>query len=140
MCRCCLDCVGGITLLRVLVFLGNCMVCWFWVACFSPAAKGVAWDLIDTVDDVNGMDDYNWSTVVWEFFVDAMEETKEKMRIIKNLQKLGLQWYYKYDIKSCMYVSYSALIWAMLNKLQKLGTLLPSNIVYCLPQHILHRW
>jgi len=78
----CLSCVGSIILLRVLVFLENCMICWFWVACFSRAVLGVAWDLIDMVNDID--DITNWAAI-WEFLVDVMEETNEKMRTIKNL-------------------------------------------------------
>ena len=50
---------------------------------------GVASNLIDMVDDVNGVADYNWSAVVWEFLVDTMEEMKKKMRTTKNLQING---------------------------------------------------
>jgi len=41
--------------------------------------------LIDKIDDVDGVVDYNWPVVVWEFSVDTMEETKEKMYTMKNL-------------------------------------------------------
>jgi len=46
---------------------------------------GVAWNLIDTVVDVDGMADYNWLVDVKKFLVDIMEETKEKMHTMKNL-------------------------------------------------------
>jgi len=41
--------------------------------------------LIDIVDDVDGMADYNWSAIVPKFLVDVTEETKEKMHTMKNL-------------------------------------------------------
>ena len=38
------------------------------------------------VEDVDGVGEYNWLEVVWEFLVEAMKETKEKMWTMKNLQ------------------------------------------------------
>jgi len=47
---------------------------------FLCSARGVAWELIDLVDDMDRL-----ATVVWQFLVDALDERKEKMRTTKNL-------------------------------------------------------
>ena len=41
------------------------------------------------VEDVGGLQEYNWSEAVWEFLVDAMAECREKMRTMKNLKING---------------------------------------------------
>jgi len=56
---------------------------------FPRSAGGVAWELIDLVEDVDRLGDYNWAAAVWQFLVDALGETKEKMRRTKNVQISG---------------------------------------------------
>jgi len=51
--------------------------------------QGVAWELIELVEDVDGLAEYNWGAAVWKFLVDAIGETKEKMCTTKNLQING---------------------------------------------------
>ena len=51
--------------------------------------RGVAWELIDLVDDVDRLGEYSWAGTVCHFLVDAIDETKEKMRTTKNLQING---------------------------------------------------
>jgi len=41
------------------------------------------------VEDVDGLAEYNWASAVWQFLVDALDETKAKMRTTKNLQVNG---------------------------------------------------
>jgi len=53
---------------------------------FPQSAGGVAWELIELVEDVDGLVEYNWGAAVWKFLVNALGETKEKMCTIKNLQ------------------------------------------------------
>ena len=53
---------------------------------FPYSDEGVAWELIDMVDDIDWMVGYNWPAVVWQFLVDAINETTDKMRTRKNLQ------------------------------------------------------
>ena len=50
---------------------------------------GGVWELIDMVEDVDCLSKYNWATVVYQFLVDALDETKEKMRTTKNMQING---------------------------------------------------
>jgi len=47
---------------------------------------GVTWELIELVEDVDRLAEYNWGAAVWQFLVDALGETKEKMCTLKNLQ------------------------------------------------------
>ena len=44
------------------------------------------WELIELVEDVDRLPEYNWAVTVWKFLVDALGETKEKMGMMKNLQ------------------------------------------------------
>ena len=44
---------------------------------------------MDLVEDVNRLGDYSWAAAIWQFLVDAMGETKEKMRTTKNVQING---------------------------------------------------
>jgi len=39
--------------------------------------------------DVRGMAEYNWSQAVWSFLVEAIEDTKEKIPLKRNLQMHG---------------------------------------------------
>jgi len=48
--------------------------------------REVAWELIDLVEDVDSLGDYNWAAAIWQFLVDALGETKEKIRTTKNVQ------------------------------------------------------
>ena len=59
------------------------------MGCFSPVLQGVAWDLIHLVEDVDSLGEYNWAAAVWQFLVDAVGETKEKLRTTKNMQING---------------------------------------------------
>jgi len=52
---------------------------------FPYSDEGVAWELIDMVDDIDWMVGYNWPAVVWQFLVDAIHEMTDKMRTRKNL-------------------------------------------------------
>ena len=56
---------------------------------FSRSAGGVAWELIELVEDVDGLAEYNWGAAVWKFLVDAIGDTKERMCTTKNLQIPG---------------------------------------------------
>jgi len=56
---------------------------------FPRNAGGVTWELIDLVEDVDRLAEYNWAGAVWQFLVDALDDTKEKMRTSKNLQING---------------------------------------------------
>ena len=47
---------------------------------------GVVRELIDLVEDVDRLGEYNWAATIWQFLVDALGETKEKMRTTKNVQ------------------------------------------------------
>jgi len=38
---------------------------------------------------VDGLAEYNWAKAVWQFLVDALDETKAKMRTTKNVQISG---------------------------------------------------
>ena len=40
---------------------------------------------MDLVEDVDSLGDYNWAAAVWQFLVNALTETKEKMRTTKNM-------------------------------------------------------
>jgi len=66
---------------------------------FLHYAEGVSWDLIDLVDDVDCMADYNWLAVIWQLLVDAIEEMKDKMHTTKYLQINGLQCSFRYGIQ-----------------------------------------
>ena len=66
---------------------------------FLHYAEGVSWDLIDLVDDVDCMADYNWLAVIWQLLVDAIEEMKDKMRTTKYFQINGLQCPFRYGIQ-----------------------------------------
>jgi len=44
---------------------------------------------MDLVEDVDSLGDYNWAAAVWQFLVNALTETKEKMRTTKNMQING---------------------------------------------------
>ena len=71
---------------------------------FVPrSAAWVMWELIDLVEDVDRLGDYNW---VWQFLVNALGEIKEKMRTTKNVQINGFAmvlWLWKiyYFAKVC---------------------------------------
>jgi len=41
------------------------------------------------VENVDRLGDYNWAATVWQLLVDALGETKEKMRTTKNVQING---------------------------------------------------
>ena len=41
------------------------------------------------VEDVDGLAEYNWASIVWQFLVDALDETKVKLRTTKNVQING---------------------------------------------------
>ena len=56
---------------------------------FARTAGGVAWDLMPLVEDVDSLGEYNWAAAVWQFLVDALGETKEKLRTTKNVQING---------------------------------------------------
>ena len=56
---------------------------------FPRCAGGVAPDVLYLVDDVDGLAEYNWASAVWQFLVDALDETKAKMRTTKNVQING---------------------------------------------------
>ncbi|KAJ8423476.1 hypothetical protein Cgig2_013519 [Carnegiea gigantea] len=52
-------------------------------------------------EDVSEMADYNWSKAIWSFLVEAIEETKVKIPIKKNLQMHGFAmilqaWFYEH--------------------------------------------
>ena len=51
--------------------------------------QGVARELIDLVEDVDRLAAYHWASAVCHFLVDALDETKEKMRTTKNMQING---------------------------------------------------
>ena len=53
---------------------------------FPEKCGGVVWELIELVEDVDRLPEYNWAVTVWKFLVDALGETKEKMGMMKNLQ------------------------------------------------------
>ncbi|KAJ8420215.1 hypothetical protein Cgig2_021429 [Carnegiea gigantea] len=57
---------------------------------FPQSAGGVAWDLVHIMEDVDGVREYNWSEAVWEFLVQAMEQSQEKIQSTKNLQINGI--------------------------------------------------
>ncbi|KAJ8430116.1 LOW QUALITY PROTEIN: hypothetical protein Cgig2_007089 [Carnegiea gigantea] len=46
-------------------------------------------NLVHIVEDVDGVREYNWAKVVWEFLVHAVEESQEKMWSMKNMQING---------------------------------------------------
>ena len=52
---------------------------------------GVTWELIAMTEYVSRMADYNRSQAVWSFLVEAIEETKEKIPMKKNLQMHGFE-------------------------------------------------
>lgn len=68
---------------------------------FPCTAGGVAWKLIEMIEDVNNMAEYNWSQAVWSFLVEVIEETKGKIPMKKNLQIHGFAmirqvWFYEH--------------------------------------------
>ncbi|KAJ8422140.1 hypothetical protein Cgig2_002648 [Carnegiea gigantea] len=73
---------------------------------FPYSAGGVAWELIEMMEDVKAMAKYNWSKAVWSFLVEAIEEMKEKIHTKKNYKAKNLQihgfamilqvWFYKH--------------------------------------------
>jgi len=61
---------------------------------------------MDLVEDVDSLGDYSWAAAIWQFLVDAMGETKEKMRTTKNVQINGFAmvlqvWEMYYFAKVC---------------------------------------
>ena len=56
---------------------------------FARTAGGVAWDLINVVEDVDSLGEYNWAGAVWQFLVGALGETKQKLGTTKNVQMNG---------------------------------------------------
>jgi len=68
--------------------------------------QGVTSELIDLVEDVDHLGDYDWAAAIWQFLVDAVGETKEKMRTTKNVQINGFAmvlrvWKIYYFAKVC---------------------------------------
>ena len=47
------------------------------------------WELINMVEHVDRLSEYNWAAAVYQFLVDAFDETKEKMCTTKNVQTNG---------------------------------------------------
>ena len=41
------------------------------------------------MEDVDSLGEYNWAEAVWKFLVDALGETKEKLRTTKKVQING---------------------------------------------------
>ena len=56
---------------------------------FPHSTSVVTWELNKITEDVNGMAKYNWLQAVWNILVEAIEETKEKIHVKKNLQIHG---------------------------------------------------
>jgi len=41
------------------------------------------------VYDVDRLAEYNWTSAVWQFLIDALDKTKAKMHTTKNVQING---------------------------------------------------
>ncbi|KAJ8433894.1 hypothetical protein Cgig2_004616 [Carnegiea gigantea] len=68
---------------------------------FPRTTDSVAWELIGMTEDVEGMGEYNWLAAMWSFLEEAIEDTKQKIRVKKNLQMadfaMMLQaWFYEH--------------------------------------------
>ncbi|KAJ8428408.1 hypothetical protein Cgig2_024554 [Carnegiea gigantea] len=68
---------------------------------FPRTPGGVTWELIKMTKNGCGMTKYNWSQAVWSFLVEAIEDTKEKIPLKKNLQMHGFAtilqvWFYEH--------------------------------------------
>ncbi|KAJ8426097.1 LOW QUALITY PROTEIN: hypothetical protein Cgig2_001265 [Carnegiea gigantea] len=56
---------------------------------FPRTAGGMVWELIGMTEDVEVMGEYNWLAAIWSFLVEVIEETKQKLRLKKNLHMAG---------------------------------------------------
>ncbi|KAJ8428316.1 hypothetical protein Cgig2_015466 [Carnegiea gigantea] len=56
---------------------------------FPCMVGGVTWELIGMTEDVEGIGEYNWLAAIWSFLMEAIEDTKQKILVKKNLQIAG---------------------------------------------------
>ena len=57
---------------------------------FPRSVRGIAWDLIDLVEDNDRLAEYKWTGAIFQFLVEMLDETKENMCTTKNLQINGI--------------------------------------------------
>ncbi|KAJ8420054.1 hypothetical protein Cgig2_006341 [Carnegiea gigantea] len=65
---------------------------------FPRSVGGVVWELIGKTEDLKGIGEYNWSTTIWSFLVEAIEDMKQKIPLKKNLQipSFTMVWFHEH--------------------------------------------